>query len=128
MAEMKYILDDLDYYSEVYQTYIRCSGRPGSIQEWVDTAFKEEVVQKLSKKCQSADPLKVLGIGSGAGKGLFCFDLTFAPTTINCFGIFHRNYRIRVSITVGFQVKFKHRFTVGYSVGSRVGGRNSAIV
>ncbi|XP_003726977.1 histamine N-methyltransferase [Strongylocentrotus purpuratus] len=67
MAEMKYILNDLDYYSEVYQTYIRCSGRHGSIQEWVDTAFKEEVVEKLSKRCQSADPLKVLGIGSGAG-------------------------------------------------------------
>lgn len=67
MAEVTYILDDLDYYSEAYQTFTRCSVKTGAIQDWVDTAFKEEVVEKLSKRCQSADPLKVLGIGSGAG-------------------------------------------------------------
>nr|XP_054766441.1 histamine N-methyltransferase A-like [Lytechinus pictus] len=67
MAEVPYILDDLDYYSEAYQTFTRCSAETGAIQDWVESSFKEQIVDKLSVKCQSADPLRVLGIGSGAG-------------------------------------------------------------
>ncbi|XP_072177514.1 histamine N-methyltransferase-like [Diadema setosum] len=68
MSVVPYILDDLDYYTEAYQTFTRCSAETGAIADWIDTSFQDTVVKKLASRVQTEDgALKVLGIGSGAG-------------------------------------------------------------
>ena len=64
---MTYITDDLDYYTEVYQTYIRLSEESGSIEGWIESSFNDAVVDKLRTTFAGEDELRVLGIGSGAG-------------------------------------------------------------